>query len=92
VREDADLRGRSPGELAALIRAVLLDEGLADADLVTVLDEVEAVRTAIRTAGAGALVVALYERYQVVREAAEQALVERGDGVVVATGDRRQGG
>jgi pyruvate kinase len=56
------------------------------------LDEVEAVRTAIRTAGAGALVVALYERYQVVREAAEQALVERGDGVVVATGDRRQGG
>lgn len=92
VREDADLRGRSPGELAALIRAVLLDEGLADADLVTVLDEVEAVRTAIRTAGAGALVVALYERYQVVREAAEQALAERGDGVVVATGDRRQGG
>lgn len=77
VREDADLRGREPGELAALITTALRETGMTADDIVTVLDEGAAVREAIQTARPGALVVALYERYQAVRDAAEEALKAR---------------
>jgi cyanophycin synthetase len=77
VREDADLRGRNPGELAQLIQAALLEEGFPAGHIETVLDEGEAVREAIRLAAPGALAVVLFESYQTVRSAADEALQAR---------------
>ncbi|MGC8486625.1 MAG: Mur ligase family protein, partial [Clostridia bacterium] len=77
VREDADLRGRNPGELAQLIQAALLEAGFPAGRIETVLDEGEAVREAIRLAAPGALAVVLFESYQTVRSAADEALQAR---------------
>ena len=61
VKEDSDLRGRRPGEIAALIREGLLDGGLAPDRVETVLDEREAVQRAVDLLEDGdlALVVAV---------------------------------
>ncbi len=74
VREDHDLRGRHPGEVAELIRQGLLQANMAAADIEIELDEGEAVRRAVLNAPPGGLVLVLYERYEVVRQAAQEAL------------------
>ncbi|PSR21586.1 MAG: cyanophycin synthetase [Sulfobacillus acidophilus] len=76
IREDADRRGREPGAVAELIRRAAAR--VPTCDVKVVLDEAESVKEAILTAEPGSLVLILYERYQCVREAAEEALVERG--------------
>lgn len=77
VREDHDLRGRQPGELASLICQELLAAGVRAQQIETVLDEASAVRHAVSTAAAGSLVVALYERYGEVQEALAEAVQAR---------------
>ena len=62
VREDANLRGRSPGEMAALLREALQENGQPAAHIHTVLNEIEAIETAIDLAAPGDLVVALVEK------------------------------
>lgn len=75
IREDADLRGREPGEVADLLQSGVLASRVLSQDAVRViLDEAEAVREAILTAPPGTLVLILYERYRCVREVAETAL------------------
>lgn len=75
IREDADLRGREPGEVAGLLQSGVLASRVLSQDAVRViLDEAEAVREAILTAPPGTLVLILYERYRCVREVAETAL------------------
>jgi cyanophycin synthetase len=61
IREDDDLRGRKPGEVAELLRAALAEHqpGLA---VRIVLDELEAVRTAVAEMQPGEVVIALCER------------------------------
>lgn len=78
LREDDDRRGRSPGEVAALMRRAI-DESrvLPEAKVSVVLDEGEAVREAIRNAPQDSLVLVLYENYHRVREASESALKAR---------------
>ena len=77
VREDRDRRGRPPGAVAALLAETLVRAGLAPEAVEVVLDEGEAIRRAVRTAPAGALVVVLFERYDVVQEALADALAAR---------------
>jgi cyanophycin synthetase len=79
IREDADRRGRQPGEVAAILEQAVLEAGIARQHVETVLDEGDAVRKAVREAPPGSLVVVLYERYRVVKEACEQALSERSE-------------
>lgn len=79
IREDADRRGRSPGEVAALIRRALLEAGLSDDRIDTVLDERQAVLSAIESTGPGGLVLVLFERYGIVRQAAEDGILGRGE-------------
>jgi cyanophycin synthetase len=76
IREDADRRGREPGAVAELIRRAAAR--VPNCDVKVVLDEAESVKEAILTAEPGSLVLILYERYQRVRQAAEEALAERG--------------
>jgi methylmalonyl-CoA mutase cobalamin-binding subunit len=55
-----------------------------------VLDEGEAVRHAVATAQPGTLVLVLYERYDVVCQAAREALAARGGAeVALASAGRR---
>lgn len=57
LKEDDDRRGRKPGEVAALLRSAALEAGLPDERVVTVLDELEATRYALRQGQPGDLVV-----------------------------------
>jgi cyanophycin synthetase len=43
VKEDTDLRGREPGEIAGLVRDGLVAGGLSDDEIEVVADELEAV-------------------------------------------------
>jgi cyanophycin synthetase len=47
IKEDTDLRGREPGEIARLVRDGLLAGGLAESEIEVVADELEAVDHAI---------------------------------------------
>ncbi|NMP23366.1 cyanophycin synthetase [Sulfobacillus harzensis] len=78
IREDADLRGRAPGEVADIIRNGVLSRGtLTPDDVRVIVDEHKAVEEAVLHAPPGSLVLVLYERYGLVREAAETALQMR---------------
>ncbi|HMM20792.1 MAG TPA: cyanophycin synthetase [Selenomonadales bacterium] len=63
VKEDSDLRGREPGQIAALLRQGVLQVGLPEASVEVVLAEDEAVRTALVAAQPGDLIVIFYEKY-----------------------------
>lgn len=91
VREDADLRGRQPGELAEVLASAARAAGLPEAAVTIVLDEGEAVQTAILDAPPGALVLVLFERYGVVKEAALKALDRRGQTPPAPDADWAQG-
>jgi cyanophycin synthetase len=67
IREDEDLRGRQPGEVADLLRRTLL-EHRPQLPVRVVLDELEAVREAVDEMQPGEVVVALCERVQEVAE------------------------
>ncbi len=47
IKEDNDLRGRTPGEVAGLLRDVVLAHGMAAECVTIVLNEIEAVRFAL---------------------------------------------
>lgn len=74
VREDSDLRGRMPGEVATLICQALRAANLAEEAITVELDEASAVKRAVLESSPGSLVLVLYERYDVVRQAAREAL------------------
>jgi cyanophycin synthetase len=57
VKEDASRRGRPPGEIAGLLRAGALAGGMAEEDILTRLDEPEAVELALSLARPGDLLV-----------------------------------
>ncbi|HYP07185.1 MAG TPA: cyanophycin synthetase [Bryobacteraceae bacterium] len=69
VREDYDLRGREPGAIAQLVAQTIRSSGVADVDIV--LDEVEAVRSAVLSMVPGQVVVAFCDRKELVTEMLE---------------------
>ncbi|MCL8208350.1 MAG: cyanophycin synthetase [Actinomycetia bacterium] len=77
VREDRDRRGRAPGAVAALLAGALMEAGLPTEAVEVVLDEGEAVRRAVATAPSDALVVVLFERYDVVQDVLAETLAGR---------------
>jgi cyanophycin synthetase len=70
IREDANLRGRAPGEIAAMIADTLRAEGMNDVR--EVLDEEEALRMAIETAQPDDLIVDFLDRVDVSRRLVEE--------------------
>jgi cyanophycin synthetase len=67
IKEDKDLRGREPGEVAGLLRRAIQDEAPALAcDIVS--DECEALRHEIQRIGYSDLIVLFYEKLEPVRE------------------------
>jgi len=69
IKEDCDLRGRQPGETAALLLQGALEAGIAAAQVTTILDECEAVTTALDQADTDDLIAIFYENYDVVMTA-----------------------
>ena len=61
VKEDQDLRGRPPGEVARLIKEGLLAGGMAEDRVVVALDEKSALLQAVSMASAEDLIVVFYE-------------------------------
>jgi cyanophycin synthetase len=67
IKEDKDLRGREPGEVAGLLRRAIHDEAPAlSCDIVS--DECEALRHEIQRIGYNDLIVLFYEKLEPVRE------------------------
>lgn len=64
VREDDDLRGRSAGEIAALVREGVLAGGMPEAAISVILPEMDALDAALRRAHAGDLVVHFAEEIE----------------------------
>ncbi len=57
IRQDNSLRGRPSGEAAGIIRRGALEAGMDEANITTVLPELEAIRYALGTARRGELLV-----------------------------------
>ncbi|MDU2063832.1 MAG: cyanophycin synthetase [Sporomusaceae bacterium] len=68
IKEDEDLRGRRPGEVAALLRQGMMEGGLTAKQIEVIYSETEAVRAALTQAKAGDLIVIFYEKYRLVDE------------------------
>jgi len=62
IKEDADLRGRSPGEVAGLLRETILDEGLPPESIEIVRDEAAAVRRGMSLLNPDDLLVVLADK------------------------------
>ncbi|MBP2662198.1 MAG: cphA [Firmicutes bacterium] len=66
VKEDGDLRGRQPGETAALLLQGALEAGLTPMQVTTIFDESAAVTAALKQAAADDLIAVFYENYDAV--------------------------
>ncbi len=63
IKEDRDLRGRRSGEIAELLRRAVMREA-PDRECRIALDEVEAIRTALREIRSGEVVVIFYDQLE----------------------------
>lgn len=64
IKEDEDLRGRSPGEVAQILYQGALHGGAHEKDLQIILRETDALETAIYQALPGDLIVLFYEKLE----------------------------
>lgn len=62
IKEDMDLRGRSPGEVARLLEFGAVSAGKAKKSMKIILSETEALETAMENAKPGDLIVIFYEK------------------------------
>lgn len=68
IKEDSDLRGRAPGEIAGLLREGALAGGCREENIELVLEEGEAIKRALARAQRGDLLVIFYEKLDPVLE------------------------
>lgn len=64
IKEDADLRGRRKGEVAELLREGALSAGMDPNRIQIILSEVQALKTAMKNAKAGDLIIIFYEEFE----------------------------
>ena len=62
IKEDADKRGRTPGDIAGLLLNAVLAAGFPVSQAAVVEDELEALKKAVSEAKNGDLVVIFYEK------------------------------
>lgn len=68
IKEDSDLRGRKPGEIAEILFQQALLEGKKPNQLKIILNEADAFSEAVRNAQEGDIVVIFYEKAEHLRE------------------------
>ncbi|MCG0275052.1 MAG: cyanophycin synthetase [Thermosediminibacteraceae bacterium] len=74
IKEDEDLRGRKPGEVASLLMQGALSAGLKKEQIDVILKESEAIAFAVENAQEGDLIVIFYENYETAMKAIREAL------------------
>lgn len=74
VKEDVDLRGRRPGEVARLLVDGLKEGGFSSDRIMMELDEAKAIDLAVRLAAPGDILVVYYEKYERAMVAINDAL------------------
>ncbi|NLI93902.1 MAG: cyanophycin synthetase [Peptococcaceae bacterium] len=68
IKEDQDLRGRKPGEVAKIIYEQALKEGKSQNQLRIVLKEEQALKEALSVSGNGDIIVFFYEKAEPLRK------------------------
>ena len=68
IKEDKNLRGRDPGEVADIFYNTLINEGVDKAQVDIVYSELEALKAAVADARNGDLIVVFYEEFEPVLE------------------------
>ncbi len=86
VKEDRDLRGRQPGEVAEIITKAALSSGLSPECIETVLPEGDAFRKGLQSAGSGDIVVVFYEKLESVMEIINEKRNQVTSELVIRTG------
>lgn len=64
VKEDIDLRGRKPGEVAKMLEQGAIRGGMKRENIKIILKETEALKAAMYMAEPGDLIIVFYEKYQ----------------------------
>ncbi|HYO78971.1 MAG TPA: cyanophycin synthetase [Thermoanaerobaculia bacterium] len=77
VRDDFDLRGRKPGEVASIIREGLIEGGLAEAAIVDRPVEEEAIAYAVSEAQPGVLVVYIADKPEIAAKYVERLRIAK---------------
>ena len=62
IKEDEDLRGRNPGEIAKLMEHGILSAGKSKDDIEIILSETQALKTAMSNGKPGDLIIVFYEK------------------------------
>ncbi|WP_422446458.1 cyanophycin synthetase [Thermoanaerobacterium sp. DL9XJH110] len=85
IKEDEDLRGRNPGEVASLLFTGALSAGLKRDKIEIILKEEDAIAYSLENAMEGDLVVIFYEHYEKALEAIKKSAagVRRISGAVI---------
>lgn len=93
IKEDQDLRGRAPGEVAGLLKRGAASGGQEPADISVILNEVAAIKAAIGMALPGDVVIIFYEKYESALAAVREGLEATAStcGVAPAKGRRKAG-
>ena len=68
IKEDHDLRGRNPGEVAKLLYDSAIETGFVPEDATIIEDEPEALKKAVENAQSGDLIVVFYEKLEPLKE------------------------
>ncbi len=76
IKEDTDLRGRKPGEVADLLYQGVLGGGAHTGNIEIICSEIDALRTAIYNAFPGDLIVMFYENFEPSLELIEKFINE----------------
>lgn len=68
IKEDEDLRGRVPGEVADVFHRAIEETGFPSADLTIIENELNALKSAIAEAETGDFIVVFYEKYTRIKD------------------------
>lgn len=83
IKEDADLRGRSPGEIARLMELGVLSSIKDKGSVEIILSETKALETAMNNANPGDLIIVFYEKFdsilEVIKKASSPKIKKRAD-------------
>lgn len=77
IREDHDLRGRKPGEVAELLYEGVIKGGGNPAQIKIIFSESDALLTAVKNASPGDLIVLFYENFEPVFDLVQNLIKER---------------
>ena len=72
IKEDHDLRGREPQEVADLLREAVLDSGLSEERINIILDEKEALYRALDSSNSGDVIAVFFEKMEALVEIIEK--------------------